>query len=106
MAARHWRQQWAERVPQRGLAAAAGILIAGLVLPLAMLGGAARRSQDFGLVLRAVRDHEVRCRYLGIDTPLDQDSPIYSPASNKQRGSPVRPHALLTPSSPSLVGTC
>jgi len=25
---------------------------------------------DFGLVLRAIRDHETRCRYLGIDTPL------------------------------------
>jgi branched-chain amino acid transport system permease protein len=25
---------------------------------------------DFGLVLKAIRDNEMRCRYLGIDTPL------------------------------------
>lgn len=25
---------------------------------------------DFGLILKAIRDNEVRCRYLGLDTPL------------------------------------
>ncbi|MER9390234.1 ATP-binding cassette domain-containing protein [Mesorhizobium sp. M0435] len=35
-------------------------------------GGAALRivGSDFGLILRALRDNEVRCRYIGIRTPL------------------------------------
>ncbi|MER9076824.1 ATP-binding cassette domain-containing protein [Mesorhizobium sp. M0904] len=39
---------------------------------LLAFGGAALRivGSDFGLVLRAVRDNEARCRYIGIRTPL------------------------------------
>jgi branched-chain amino acid transport system permease protein len=40
-----------------------GALLAAMVLALAVVGS------DVGLILRAVRDHEVRCRYLGIHTP-------------------------------------
>ena len=44
-------------------------LVAGL--GLVMAAGVALRvmRSDFGLLLRALRDHEVRCKYLGIHTP-------------------------------------
>ncbi|MBW3096018.1 ABC transporter permease subunit [Pseudohoeflea coraliihabitans] len=43
--------------------------VAALFLALLYVSTRVVRS-DYGLVLKAIRDNEVRCRYLGIDTPL------------------------------------
>ena len=44
-------------------------VIAGVALIAASLAALGPASNDFGLVLRAIRDHELRCRYIGIRTP-------------------------------------
>jgi branched-chain amino acid transport system permease protein len=51
------------------LGAGAWYAIAGATLLLAMIVALRVAGSDAGLILRAVRDHEVRCRYLGIRTP-------------------------------------
>ncbi len=43
--------------------------IAGLALILASVAALVPANNDFGLVLRAIHDHEMRCRYIGIRTP-------------------------------------
>ena len=45
-------------------------LAAGLVLVASLWVALRCVHSDFGLLLRALRDHELRCRYLGIHTPL------------------------------------
>jgi branched-chain amino acid transport system permease protein len=78
-------------------------LIAGLALLLAMVAALRVVHSDFGLVLRAVRDHEVRCRYLGIDTPLIKTATFT--ACNGVAALAGGLHALLTTVvAPSLVG--
>jgi branched-chain amino acid transport system permease protein len=78
-------------------------LIAGLLLLLVMLAALRAVHSDFGLVLRAVRDHEVRCRYLGIDTPLIKT--VIFTACNGVAALAGGLHALLTTVvAPSLVG--
>jgi branched-chain amino acid transport system permease protein len=78
-------------------------LIAGLALLLAMVAALRAVHSDFGLVLRAVRDHEVRCRYLGLDTPLIKTA-IFT-ACNGVAALAGGLHALLTTVvAPSLVG--
>ena len=85
------------------LSGQAWYLIAGLVLLLAMLAALCVVHSDFGLVLRAVRDHEVRCRYLGIDTPLIKTM-IFT-TCNGVAAMAGSLHALVTTVvAPSLVG--
>jgi branched-chain amino acid transport system permease protein len=78
-------------------------LIAGLALLIAMVAALRVVHSDFGLVLKAVRDHEVRCRYLGLDTPLIKTA-IFT-ACNGAAALAGGLHALLTTVvAPSLVG--
>src|SRR5204863_238772 len=84
-------------------AAALFVVIFAPALLLAMVAALRAVHSDFGLVLRAVRDHEVHCRYLGLDTPLIKTA-IFT-ACNGVSAHAGGLHALLTTVvAPSLVG--
>ena len=56
--------------PTLALSNQAWFLVAGLALVASFWIGLKVVRSDFGLLLRALRDHELRCRYLGIHTPF------------------------------------
>lgn len=60
-------------------------------------------NSDFGLVLRAIRDNEVRCRYLGIDTPLVKTA-VFSLCNSALAAIGVFYSLYTTVVAPSLVG--
>ena len=78
-------------------------LIAGAALLIS--GGAALKilSSDFGLLLRAIRDNEVRCRYLGIKTPRIKTA-VFSVCNAFIAAAGVFYALFTTVVSPSLVG--
>jgi branched-chain amino acid transport system permease protein len=55
--------------PTIALSNQAWYLIAAVALLLAIVIALRVVTSDFGLILQAVRDHEIRCKYLGIHTP-------------------------------------
>jgi urea transport system permease protein/urea transport system ATP-binding protein len=75
----------------------AGLLLASMLAALRIV------SSDFGLVLRAVRDHEIRCRYLGIHTPLIKTL-VFTVCNGVSAAAGVAYALYTTVVAPSLVG--
>jgi branched-chain amino acid transport system permease protein len=78
-------------------------LIAAALLLASMLAALRVVSSDFGLVLRAVRDHEIRCRYLGIHTPLIKTL-VFTACNGSSAAAGVAYALYTTVVAPSLVG--
>jgi branched-chain amino acid transport system permease protein len=78
-------------------------LIAAALLFASMLAALRVMSSDFGLVLRAVRDHEIRCRYLGIHTPLIKTL-VFTACNGLSAAAGVAYALYTTVVAPSLVG--
>jgi branched-chain amino acid transport system permease protein len=78
-------------------------VISGLALLCAMLVALRLVRSDFGLILRSIRDHEMRCRYLGIRTPLIK-TVVFTACNGVAAAVGVLYALYTTVVAPSLVG--
>jgi branched-chain amino acid transport system permease protein len=78
-------------------------VISGLALLCAMLVALRLVRSDFGLILRSIRDHEMRCRYLGIHTPLIK-TVVFTACNGVAAAVGVLYALYTTVVAPSLVG--
>jgi branched-chain amino acid transport system permease protein len=77
--------------------------IAGIALLAAMLVSLRLVRSDFGLILRSIRDHEMRCRYLGLHTPFIK-TVVFTACNGAAAAAGVLYALFTTVVAPSLVG--